>query len=138
MLHIRDQVNVFQAYDDVLAILDGYKDQLVNIIVHCFSANQEYAEKFLAIGAYLEIGGAVTFKNAKVLQEVTKTIPLEKLLIETDAPYLTPTPYRGKINFSKFLPLTVAKIAELKNISLGEVIAKTTENSLKIFTKKIK
>jgi len=138
MLHIRDEVNVYEAYDDILEILNSVKEQLIAIIVHCFSANDEYAKKFLDLGAYLEIGGAVTFKNAKVLQQTVKMIPLERMLLETDAPYLTPHPFRGKINFSKYITFTVEKIAELKEVDEKEIIEKTTANALNIFHRTIK
>jgi len=138
MLHIRDDVGVYEAYDDVIEIINPIKDQLLAIIVHCFSANDEYAKKFLELGAYIEIGGAVTFKNAKVLQEAVKIIPLERMLLETDAPYLTPHPFRGKINFSKYITFTVEKIAELKEVDQREIIEKTTTNALKVFQRTIK
>lgn len=130
-IHIRDQVDVFDAYDDVIEILKEVNAN--NVIIHCFSANQEYAQKFLELGCYINIGGAVTFKNAKVLQEAAQYIPLEKMLIETDAPYLTPHPHRNQLNEAKFINLTVEKIAELKNISKEEVIKITTHNAKLIF-----
>lgn len=131
MMHLRDQVNHFQAYDDALMILKDY--QVENKVVHCFSANKSYAQKFLDHGCYLEIGGAVTFKNAKQLQDAVKIIPLERMLLETDAPYLTPDPFRGQMNFSKYLGLTVNKIAELKGVSPQLVIEKTTQNAFHFF-----
>ncbi len=131
MMHLRDQVNQFQAYDDALMILKDY--QVEKKVVHCFSANKSYAQKFLDQGCYLEIGGAVTFKNAKQLQEAVKIIPLERMLVETDAPYLTPDPLRGRMNFSKYLGLTVAKIAQLKEVSPELVIEKTTQNAFHFF-----
>ncbi|ASZ08811.1 TatD family deoxyribonuclease [Mesoplasma chauliocola] len=130
-IHIRDQVDVYEAYDDVLEILK--ESNVKKVIIHCFSANQEYANKFLNLGCYINIGGAVTFKNAKTLQEAVKIIPLEKMLVETDAPYLTPHPYRGKLNEPKHINLTVKKIAELKNKSKEEVIQVTTNNAKLIF-----
>ncbi|ATG97711.1 TatD family hydrolase [Mesoplasma lactucae] len=133
MMHIRDERNVYTAYDDAIAILS--RNSIARKVVHCFSANVDYAKKFLNLGCYIEIGGAVTFKNAKELQEAVKVIPLERMLVETDAPYLTPHPHRGEMNFSKNIVLTVEKIAELKNVSKEEVIAKTTENAFNLFLK---
>ncbi|AVN58659.1 hydrolase TatD [Mesoplasma florum] len=130
-IHIRDHVNVFEAYDDVIEILKEYS--LEKVIVHCFSANSIYAQKFLDLGCYINIGGAVTFKNAKVLQEAVEIIPLEKMLVETDAPYLTPHPHRGQLNEAKFINLTVEKIAEIKNVTKEEVIKLTTSNAKLIF-----
>lgn len=130
-IHIRDQVDVFDAYDDVIEILNEI--DVNKVIIHCFSVNKEYAQKFLELGCYINIGGAVTFKNAKVLQEAATYIPLDRMLIETDAPYLTPHPHRGKLNEPKYINLTIEKIAELKNISKEEVIKITTSNAKLIF-----
>ncbi|PPE04836.1 Mg-dependent DNase [Entomoplasma ellychniae] len=130
-IHIRDEVDVYDAYLDVIDILKKY--QVAKIIIHCFSANKEIADKFLALGCYLNIGGAVTFKNARTLQEATIHIPLDKMLVETDAPYLTPHPHRGTLNEPKFINLTVEKIAELKNLRKEEVIKATTNNAIKLF-----
>ncbi|WP_027063475.1 TatD family hydrolase [Mesoplasma seiffertii] len=130
-MHIRDEKDQYQAYDDTLEILKKYQPK--KMIVHCFSANIEYAQKFLEIGAYINIGGAVTFKNAKDLQAAAQYIPLDKLLLETDAPYLTPHPHRGKTNYPKYIFLTAQKIAELKNINVEKVIESTTKNAKKLF-----
>ncbi|ATZ21253.1 TatD family hydrolase [Mesoplasma tabanidae] len=130
-IHIRDHVEVFEAYDDVIEILKEVK--LKKVIIHCFSANADYAQKFIDLGCYINIGGAVTFKNAKVLQEAVQTIPMERILVETDAPYLTPHPYRGKLNEAKYINLTVNKIAELKKTTSNEVIKITTRNAKYIF-----
>ncbi|AUF83222.1 TatD family deoxyribonuclease [Mesoplasma syrphidae] len=130
-MHIRDEKDQYQAYDDTLEILKVYQPK--KMIVHCFSANIEYAKKFLEIGAYINIGGAVTFKNAKDLQAAAEYIPLDKILLETDAPYLTPHPHRGKTNYPKYIFLTAQKVAELKNTSLENIIEATTKNAKKIF-----
>ncbi|WP_434335763.1 TatD family hydrolase [Mycoplasma capricolum subsp. capricolum] len=130
-MHIRDQKDQFQAYDDVIEIIKDLNQ--VTKVVHCFSANDVYAQKFLDLDCYINIGGAVTFKNAKDLQKAVKIIPLEKMLLETDAPYLAPDPYRGQVNHPKYIYLTALKIAELKNIDVKEVIRITTQNSKKIF-----
>lgn len=131
MMHIRDERNQFDAYDDVLEIIAKHHPK--RMIVHCFSANTEYAKKFLNLGCYINIGGAVTFKNAHDLQEAARIIPLDHLLVETDAPYLTPHPFRGQKNFSKMITYTVQKIADLKGISYEAVVQVTTENAFKIF-----
>ncbi|ATQ35211.1 Mg-dependent DNase [Mesoplasma entomophilum] len=130
-VHIRDHVDSYEAYDDVIEILKKYS--IKKVVIHCFSANTEYAQKFLDLGCYINIGGAVTFKNAKALQEAVLNIPLEKMLVETDAPYLTPHPNRGKLNEAKYINLTVEKIAELKNTTREEVIKNTTRNAKLIF-----
>lgn len=134
MMHIRDQKDCFEAYEDALAIIKEY--QVPRMIVHCFSANEIYAQKFLDLGCFINIGGAVTFKNAKDLQAAAKMIPLNRLLVETDAPYLTPHPLRGQKNFPKYITYTVEKIAELKNLSVQEVTNATTENAFWVFNLK--
>ncbi|WP_434341795.1 TatD family hydrolase [Mycoplasma putrefaciens] len=131
-IHIRDEKNLYSAYDDVIEIIKSL-DHVAKVVVHCFSANEEYAKKFLDLGCYINIGGAVTFQNAKTLQHAVKVIPLDRLLLETDAPYLTPHPFRGQINFPKFIYLTALKVAELKGISVEQVIKQTTLNAKKLF-----
>ncbi|WP_031542355.1 TatD family hydrolase [Mesoplasma photuris] len=128
-LHIRDAKDVYEAYDDAIEILKDTKPK--TIIIHCFSANLEYAKKFVELGAYINIGGAVTFKNAIDLQEAASWIPLDNLLLETDAPWLAPHPHRGKVNLPEMINQTAEKIAELKNISKEEIILATTENAIK-------
>ena len=116
-------------------LIEYQKKQNFPAILHCFSSSMQLAKTAIDLGIYLSVAGIVTFKNATELQEIIKKTPLEFLLLETDSPYLAPSPYRGKINQPSFT-LEIAKfIAELKNIELAEVINKTTENFLKIFTR---
>ncbi|MEI6805302.1 MAG: TatD family hydrolase [Myxococcaceae bacterium] len=122
VVHVRD------AYEDCLNLLEGE-----NIIIHCFSGNRPHAKAFLDLGCYLSISGIVTFKNADELREVVRETPLEKLLIETDAPYLAPIPHRGKPNEPAYVKLVAQKIAEIKNISVEQVIERSGENALRIF-----
>ncbi|AXK51817.1 TatD family hydrolase [Spiroplasma alleghenense] len=131
MMHLRDEVGNYQAYDDALEILKEMK--VKSSIVHCFTVNLEYAQKFVKFGSYISIPGVVTFNNAKDLQEAVKWIPLSNLLIETDAPYLTPVPNRGKINFPKHIVHTANKIADLKKISVDNVVSSTRLNAQKVF-----
>lgn len=136
MMHIRDDRDKYMAYNDALEILRKYPAK--RMIVHCFSANKSYAEKFLELGCYINIGGAVTFKNAKELQEAAAHIPLDRLLVETDAPYLTPHPHRGEMNFSRMINYTVDKLAALKKVDRQTIIDKTTANAFKIFNLSVK
>lgn len=101
-------------------------------IFHCFSGSLDEARQVIELGLYLGIGGVVTFKNAG-LAEVVKEVPLEHIVLETDAPYLAPMPYRGKRNESSYIPLVATKIAELKNVAIAEIAAITTRNAEKIF-----
>lgn len=102
-------------------------------VVHCFSGSAEMAEKYVELGFLIGIGGTVTFKNARRPVEVASQIPLESILIETDAPYLTPVPHRGKRNDSTYLVHVAQKIADIKNVSLEEVATTTTKNAKSLF-----
>ncbi len=104
-------------------------------LIHCFSTTQYLAQSALDLGFYISIAGIITFKKADTLRDIVKDIPLERLLIETDAPYLAPVPNRGKRNEPSFVTYTNAMIAELKNISAEEVGHITTENFFRLFTK---
>jgi TatD DNase family protein len=104
-------------------------------LLHCFSSTDDLAKKALDLGLYISISGIVTFKNATVLQEIVKSLPLSALLVETDSPYLAPTPFRGKTNQPAFTKHVVEFIAELKGLTVAEVTHQTTQNFLDIFTK---
>lgn len=105
-------------------------------VMHSFSGSPEMARKFIDLGLHISLGGPVTFKNAKKPKEVAESVPIDKLLIETDAPFLAPHPYRGKQNDSSFIPLIARKIAELKGLSFEEVSEKTSENAVRLFNLK--
>ena len=128
VIHSRNSV------DDCIRIVQEHQNGSLKGIFHCFSDGIEAAEKIMALGFYMGIGGVVTYKNAG-LAEVVKNIPLEHLVLETDAPYLTPVPFRGKRNESSYLKYIAEKIADIKNISLEEMAAVTTANAEKIFGK---
>lgn len=104
-----------------------------NGVIHCYSGNLQMALEYIKLGFYIGIGGVITFKNAKKLAEVVEQIPLEKILIETDCPYLSPEPNRGKRNDSSNLKYVVEKISQLKNISHDEVAKITEDNAKKLF-----
>jgi TatD DNase family protein len=103
--------------------------------MHCFSGSLEFAKECIKEGIYISLGGVVTFKNAKTAKEVAANIPLEYLLLETDDPYLTPVPFRGKENQPSYVKYVAEEIAKLRNISANEVAAITTKNALNIFKK---
>ena len=120
------------AFDEIFSILKSY-DKLPKGIFHCFSGDFIQAEKILSLGNFkLGIGGVVTFKNSG-LDKVVEQLKLTDLVLETDAPYLAPMPYRGKRNESSYLPLIAQKIAEIKNITIEEVAEVTSQNALEIF-----
>jgi TatD DNase family protein len=101
--------------------------------MHCFSGDLEFAKKCVKKGFYIALGGVVTFKNAKYVHEIAKEIPLGYLLLETDAPYLTPEPYRGKRNEPAYVKFVAEKIAELRGVCFEEIAQVTTQNAQKVF-----
>ena len=128
MIHSRD------AAEDTLNIVREYmKDGMYGGVIHCFSYSKEQAQEYVKMGYYIGVGGVATFKNAKKLKEVIETIPLEKILLETDCPYMAPEPYRGKRNSSLYLPYVVEKIAGLKGVTAKEVEEVTYRNAEQLF-----
>lgn len=125
VIHSRD------AAKDTMDILKDYADVLCDI--HCFSYSPEIATEYVKMGYYLGIGGVVTYKNAKNLVATVESVPLSNILLETDCPYLTPEPFRGKRNDSTYLPYVVKKISQIKGITEDEVIEVTTENAKKFY-----
>ena len=104
-------------------------------VMHCFTENLEVAQAAIDLGFYISFSGILTFKNATVIKEVAKSIPLEKILIETDSPYLAPTPHRGKTNQPAYVKHVAEEIAKLRNITLGEVGEATSHNFRRLFLK---
>lgn len=129
-------IHVRNSLEDVMELVRKNQKGGLSGIFHCFGGGIEDAKEIIDLGFYLGIGGVVTFKNGK-LDEVVRQIPLERIVLETDAPYLAPVPYRGKRNEPAYIPLIAGKIASLKNISPDEVAAVTTANALKVFKMKI-
>ena len=118
-----------EAAAETMRIMKENHAEKVGGVVHCYSYSVELAREFVKMGFYIGIGGVLTCKNARKLVEVAREIPLERLLLETDCPYLAPVPYRGKRNCSLYLPHVVAKLAELKGITEEEVIRVTEHNA---------
>lgn len=123
VIHSRDAVK------DTIDILKKYK---VKGIIHCFSGSLEVANIYISMGFKLGIGGVLTFKNSK-LSNVIEKISLENIVLETDSPYLTPEPFRGKTNSSKYIPIIAQKIVDIKDISLESVSTTTIENTYNLF-----
>lgn len=113
-------------------IVKKYQGQVTGVF-HCFTGTVEEAKMILDLGFYLGVDGPVTFKNAANIKDIVKFTPLSKLLIETDSPYLAPTPYRGKKNEPSYLPFIAKEIALIKNVSFEEVVEQTTNNAIKLF-----
>ena len=130
MIHSRD------AAEDTLNIVRDYmKKDMSGGIIHCVTYSKEIAAEYLKMGLYLGIGGVLTFKNAKKLKEVAAMAPLSQIVLETDCPYMSPEPHRGKRNSSLNLPYVAAALAEIKGITPEEVIAVTEENAKKLLFK---
>lgn len=119
-----------EAHGDTMEMLNKHKPKGV---VHCFSGSVETARETINLGMYIGLGGAVTFKNAKTPIEVAREIPLERLLLETDAPYMSPVPHRGKRCDSSYIIHTAQKIAEIKEIEVDQVLSVTANNVKELF-----
>jgi TatD DNase family protein len=130
IVHTRD------ADDDTMDILESeYQKGEFPGLIHCFTATEKLAKRAMDIGFYISISGIVTFKNAKDLQAIVKQLPLERLLVETDAPYLAPQPHRGKTNEPAFTKHTAEFIAQLKSLPYEVVAKQTTDNFYQLFQK---
>lgn len=129
VIHSRDA-----AKDTFDMIKDSHLDK-VGGTIHCFSYSKEVAKKYLDLGFYLGIGGVITFKNGKKLKEVVQYAPIENILIETDSPYLSPEPNRGKRNSSINLKYIASEIAKIKGMEYDEVVEITRKNGLKLFNR---
>ena len=131
-LNLPVNVHDREAHKDTFDILKEHNNNST-VIMHCFSGSPEFAAECIKEGWYIAIGGVVTFKNAKKMKEVAGTIPLERLLLETDSPYLTPVPYRGDENQPAYVKFVAEEIAKIKEISYNEVVSATTQNAERIF-----
>jgi TatD DNase family protein len=122
-----------EAHQETLDILKSEKAEECGGIIHCFSGDDEMAKVCIDMGFYISIPGSITFKNAAGFREVVRKIPLESLLVETDAPFLTPEPFRGKRNEPGYVRYTAQKVAEIKKVPFEKVAAITTENALRVY-----
>lgn len=127
IIHSRD------AASDTLDMMKEANAGEIGGVIHCFSYTKETAREYLAMDFYFGIGGVITFNNAKKLKEAVEYIPMEKILLETDSPYLSPVPYRGKRNSSLNIPLIAKEIARIKGMNYDQVVNITTENASKLF-----
>jgi TatD DNase family protein len=122
-----------EAHEETLEILKSERAEECGGIIHCFSGNYEMARVCIDMGFYISIPGSVTFKSAESFRGIVKRIPLESLLVETDAPFLTPEPFRGKRNEPGYVRYTAQKVAEIKNVSFEKVAEVTTENAMRVY-----
>ena len=122
-----------EAENETFEILNSYKNEKLKILMHCFTGTKKFAEKLLNLNASFSASGIITFKNSEDLRKTFKILPLNKILIETDSPYLAPVPNRGKKNEPSFLYHTAQKLSEIKEISKSEISKITTDNFNRLF-----
>lgn len=130
IVHSRD------AAADTLDIMKSEHAEEISGVIHCFSYEREMAREYLNMGFFIGVGGVVTFKNGRKLKEVVEYTPIDRIVTETDCPYLAPVPYRGKRNSSLYIPIVVEEIARIKNMDIEEVYKITTDNAYKLYRMK--
>ena len=128
IVHSRD------AEIDTFNILKDFSSKNPKILMHCFTGSSDFSKKLLNLGAYISLSGIITFKKSIELQKTVSSIPIDRLLIETDSPFLAPVPERGSINEPSFIKHTAKKLAEIKNISYNDLIVYTSNNFHKLFS----
>jgi TatD DNase family protein len=126
-------IHTRSAAEDTLRIMREENAQQVGGVMHCFTENLDVAMQAIALGFYISFSGIVTFKNAQSIKDVAKQVPLNRMLVETDSPYLAPIPYRGKTNQPSYVKHVAEEIAQLRGISFEEISAATTENFFRLF-----
>jgi len=128
VIHTRD------AAEDTLRILCEENAEAVGGVMHCFTESMEIAEAAMALGFYISFSGIVTFKNASQVKEVAAKVPLDRILIETDSPYLAPVPYRGKVNEPSYVPQVAKELAKLRGAGIDEIASASTANFCRLFS----
>lgn len=131
-LNLPVNIHSREAAEDTFQIMKEHGKGISGII-HCFSGSKEMAMEYVKLGYHIGVGGVVTFKNGKKLKQVVEAVPLEWIVLETDAPYLAPTPFRGKRNDSSLIPYMAQEIAEIKGITAEEVLGQTEVNARKVY-----
>jgi TatD DNase family protein len=130
------EIHTREADTDTIAILeDEHAQGAFPAVLHCFTGGRELAMRALDLGLMVSFSGVITFKKSEALRDIARQVPLDRLLVETDAPFLAPDPYRGKLNEPSYVVHTAATLAEVKGITLSEVAAATTENFFRAYTK---
>ena len=133
MLHLRDKDGVFGAYDDALAMLANFSAAGGRSVIHCYAGNAAYAEKFLELGCFFGVTGMFTFKAAHNIREAISVVPDERLLIETDSPYLAPVPYRGRSNTPGMVALVAQALGSSRNMTPEKAVELFTANGKKFY-----
>ena len=129
IIHMRD------SYEDTIKILKKYKTKIKKAVFHCFTGDKNQAKEIIEMGLYLSFGGIITFKNSDTIREVLKHVPLEKVLVETDSPYLSPEPYRGKINEPSRVRIIAKKMSEILDIDYEHIVKILNKNAKQLFEK---
>lgn len=132
IVHTRD------AREDTLRLIDAHGDSRSGGVLHCFTESAEMAAAAIELNYFISFSGIITFRNAEALRQVVRQVPLERMLIETDAPYLAPVPYRGRKNEPRYVPAVAQCIADLKGVSIDEVAQRTSENFYRLFRRAAK
>ena len=127
IVHMRD------AEEDMIDILNKFRSKLPNILIHCFTGSQKFANQCIEMDCYFSLSGIITFKNADILRNVIKTLPLNRVIFETDSPYLTPDPFRGKTNEPKYLKTIIEKYSKIMSIDTEIIKEESTSNYKKLF-----
>lgn len=135
VIHCRDKENSEQAYIDSFEILSDFAKSGGNFVMHCFAGQEKWLARFLELGAYIGFGGIITFSKADNVRTLLKLTPLDRILFETDSPYLAPVPHRGKTNNPKYLPLIVKKASEILSIDCDCLAEISLKNSFSLFKK---
>ena len=129
LIHMRD------SEDEIFPILDRYRSRVPQILIHCFTGSDEFANKCMDLDCYYSISGIITFKNAEKLRNTIKKLPIDRIIFETDSPYLTPDPHRGKTNYPKYLKLILEKYCEIMAINTKEMATRSNDNYNQLFSK---
>lgn len=132
IIHTRDRKDVYAAYDDVLALLTRH--QVKHFVMHCYSGDWERAEQFLDLGGYLSFTGILTFPKSEMMQDVARRTPDDRIMVETDAPFLAPEPHRGKRNEPMYVRFVAEHLATLRSQSMEDIVSATTANARRLFS----
>ncbi|NOY75460.1 MAG: TatD family hydrolase [Kiritimatiellaeota bacterium] len=133
IVHCRDANGSFRAYEDTVCLLSQFSEAGGRFVIHCFTGTVKWAEKFLELGGYIGITGIVTFPKADNVREIAVMVPADRLLLETDSPYLAPVPFRGKTNHPKNLPVIAEAVAAARGVETAEIAEISTTNALRFF-----
>ncbi|MEK7537579.1 MAG: TatD family hydrolase [Patescibacteria group bacterium] len=131
IVHCRDRNGMFGAYDNVLTLLRRH--QVSRFVMHCYSGDWAHADKFLELGGYLSFTGIITFPKSDMMQDVIKKTPLDRLMVETDAPFLAPVPHRGERNEPAYVESVAKSIADRRGVAIADIADATTENAISFF-----